>query len=113
MNVEFVKPFIDATLNVLRTMAQIDAMPGKVSLKNSRRSIGDMTGIIGLAGKEVKGSFAISFSESCIRARGLHSNMLGEEINELSGDIMDAVGELTNMISGGAKAELDERGIFF
>ena len=36
--------------------------------------------------------------------------MLGEEIQSLDGDIQDAVGEITNMISGGARAELEKMG---
>jgi chemotaxis protein CheX len=39
--------------------------------------------------------------------------MFGEEINELNDDIKDAVGELTNMISGQARKELEEIGKLF
>lgn len=111
MNVEFINPFINATVNVLRTMGGVSPRPQKPHLKNGSRSYGEVTGIIGLAGKEAKGSFAVSFSKSCIVK--VVSNMLGEEVQDLEGDIMDAVGEITNMISGGARAELENKGYSF
>ncbi len=111
VDVNFINPFIEATVNVLKTMAAIDAKVGKLYLKSGKKSTGDVTGLIGLAGSGKKGSFAVSFKEACIKK--VVSNMLGEEIDELNGDVLDAVGELTNMISGGARAKLAEQGIDF
>jgi len=37
--------------------------------------------------------------------------MLGEEIQEINGDIKDAVGEITNIISGAARKELEQIGL--
>ncbi len=39
--------------------------------------------------------------------------MFGEEMKELNSEITDAVGELTNMISGQARKELEEIGRIF
>ncbi|MDL1969292.1 MAG: chemotaxis protein CheX, partial [Deltaproteobacteria bacterium] len=39
------------------------------------------------------------------------SNMLGEEIKEINGDIKDAVGEITNMVSGSARQKLESLGM--
>lgn len=111
MNVEFINPFINATMNVLSTMGGVAPKPQKPHLKNGSRSYGEVTGIIGLAGKEAKGSFAVSFSKSCIVK--VVSNMLGEDIEDLENDIIDAVGEIANMISGGARAELENKGYSF
>jgi chemotaxis protein CheX len=111
VDVNFINPFIKATLNVLTTMAGMEPKAGKPYLKSGKKSTGDVTGLIGLAGSSKKGSFAVSFKESCIKK--IVTNMLGEEIAELNGDVLDAVGELTNMISGGARAQLAEQGIDF
>ena len=51
MNVEFINPFINATINVLSTMARIEPSLQKPHLKSEVKSHGDVTGIIGLAGK--------------------------------------------------------------
>lgn len=111
MEEEFANPFINATINVLGMMAMIKPSPQKPHMKNDTKSTGDVTGIIGLAGEKAKGSFAISFSEQSILR--IVSNMLGEEIKSMEDGIDDAVGEITNMISGGARAELDKMGYTF
>lgn len=107
MDVQYINPFLEGTLHVLKTMAFIEARPGKPFLKKDNSAKGDITGIIGLAGA-VRGSFALSFTESCILR--IVSNMLGEEITQVNGDIADAVGELTNMVSGAARQRLEAMG---
>jgi chemotaxis protein CheX len=111
MNVDFVNPFISATVNVLETMAFIKTQPGKPEVKKDRVSRGDVTGLCGLAGDQFSGSFAISFTEPAILA--IVSSMFGEPIPALNDDIRDAVGEITNMISGGARRQLSEKGYKF
>jgi chemotaxis protein CheX len=107
MDARFVNPFLEGTINVLRTMAFIEPKPGKPYLKEDNTAAGDISGIIGLTGA-ARGSLALSFSESCILR--IVSNMLGEEIQNLNGDIQDAVGEITNMISGAARKKLEAQG---
>ena len=107
MNVKFVNPFIGATLNVLETMASVKAKAGKPYLKKERVAKGDISGVIGLTG-DVKGTISVSFSEKSILY--IVSNMLGEEITELNEEIKDATGEISNMISGKARQELDTMG---
>ena len=110
MNVEFINPFINATTSVLETMCMISSTPGKPYVKKDNKATGDVSGILGLAGEQT-GSFAVSFSEACIIK--VVSNMLGEEIPSLNKDVEDAVGEITNMISGGARKELGNSGFHF
>jgi chemotaxis protein CheX len=107
MNVKFVNPFLEGTISVLKTMAFVEPTAGKPYLKKDCMARGDISGIIGLTG-EAMGSLALSFSESCILR--IVSNMLGEEINGINGDIKDAVGEITNMVSGVARKHLEADG---
>ncbi len=72
--------------------------------------MGDITGIIGLTGEQ-NGSLAVSFSESC--ALKIVENMVGEKYDKLNQEVADAVGELTNMISGDARAQLQKLGFNF
>ncbi len=112
MRAEFINELLNATVTVLETMAQVSPRPGRPFIKKKRVSVGDVTGIIGMAGENgLQGTFAISFSESCI----LHvvSEMLMEEFTELNDEIRDAVGEITNMISGAARAKLSDMGYHF
>ena len=110
MNALFINPFINATVSVMETMCMLPSTPGSPYAKKDNKAMGDVSGILGLAGEQT-GSFAVSFSESCILKAV--SNMLGEEITSLNKDVEDAVGEITNMISGGARKELAENGFRF
>ncbi len=110
MNATFINPFINATVSVLETMCMLPSSPGSPYVKKDNKAIGDVSGILGLAGEQT-GSFAVSFSESCILKAV--SNMLGEKITALNKDVEDAVGEITNMISGGARKELGDNGFHF
>jgi chemotaxis protein CheX len=107
MNADFINPFLEGTMTVLKTMAFVEPKAGKPFLKKSEKAIGDISGIIGMTGS-AKGSLALSFSEKCILK--IVSNMLGEEYTSINGDIKDAVGEITNMISGAARQNLEKQG---
>jgi chemotaxis protein CheX len=61
--------------------------------------------VIGLAGK-AKGVAVLSLGEEaalCVTQR-----LLGERPTTIDEDVIDAVGELTNIIAGGAKAQLQQ-----
>jgi len=105
MKAEFINPFLHAAKNVLETMAQTPVTPGKPYLKKGRSSYGEVTGIIGMTSDTVSGSMIVSFSRKCILK--IVANMLMEEPKSaIDDEVIDAVGELTNMICGGAKAQL-------
>ncbi|MEA1867504.1 MAG: chemotaxis protein CheX [Thermodesulfobacteriota bacterium] len=108
MDVRFINPFLEATIDVLKTMAFVESRPGKPYLKKDDLAKGDVSGIIGFTGAAT-GSMALSFSEKCILK--IVSNMLGEESKEINDDIKDAVGELTNMVSGAARKNLEPIGL--
>ncbi|MBI5557589.1 MAG: chemotaxis protein CheX [Deltaproteobacteria bacterium] len=105
MKAEFINPFLNATKNVLETMCQTQVKPKKPALKDNSLTYGEVTGIIGMVSAEITGCMILSFSADCI----LHvvANMLMEPPKtKVDDEIVDAVGELTNMICGGAKAQL-------
>lgn len=112
MKVEYLNPFVAATKNVLETMARITVEPRKPHLKEGKGTFGDVTGIIGMASDTVEGCMVISFREACIVP--IVAKMLMEEPQNLaSNEVVDAVGELTNMICGGAKVGLAKLGLNF
>ncbi|HAJ27040.1 MAG TPA: hypothetical protein DCG53_07325 [Syntrophus sp. (in: bacteria)] len=108
MDVEYINPFLSGTLEVLNTMATFQPVPGKPYVKKNDLAGGDVSGIIGITGDAV-GSLAISFSESCIC--NIVGRMLGETFSSINHDVLDAVGELTNMISGVSRTQLEKKGM--
>ena len=107
MDVTLINPFINATINVLETMAFVSVDAGTPYLKKDNTATGDVSGVIGLTGV-ANGTIAVTFEEECILS--VVSGMFGEDMHELNSEIADAVGELTNMISGQARRELEENG---
>lgn len=108
MDVRFVNPFLGGAVEVLSTMAGIGLDPGKPYIKRGNQAEGDISGIIPVDG-EACGSISVTFHFSLIQA--VLKGMLGDEVNEIDADVRDAVGELTNMISGAARRRLGEQGL--
>lgn len=106
---EFINPFLNATMHVLKVQASTECKPGKVHVKKpSDHGVGDVSGVIGIVSDSFNGSVVISFPERTFL--GIMSSMLGEEYTKLDKEIIDGAGELTNMIFGQAKIVLNEKG---
>lgn len=104
----FVNAFLNAIIEILETMAEISPNPGRPFIKKNDNSKGDVSGIIGMAGYRLQGAFAISFQRACIF--DVVERMLGEPVSRINEDVIDCVGEITNMVSGVARAELSNLG---
>ena len=108
VDVKFINAFLESLLNVLATMAQTEARHTKSTIKRDNIARGDVTGIIGMVGNKVVGSMSITFSETAILE--ITSRMLGEECKKIDETVTDMVGEVTNMVTGGAKKTLADIG---
>jgi len=111
MKVEFINPFLSSMLNVMSTMAQMELTPEKPKLKKDEIAKGDVSGLIGMVSPETKGSLSITFDEPL--ALATMKGMVGEAPDTVNEEITDLVGEITNMVTGGAKRMLSEKGFEF
>lgn len=111
MNVEFINPFLSSMLNVMTTMAKLELTPEKPRLKKNTIAQGDVSGLIGMVSKQTKGSLSITFEGTL--ALATMRGMVGEGPNEINEEITDLVGEITNMVTGGAKRMLSQKGFEF
>ena len=111
MNVEFINPFLSSLINVLSTMAQTQLKPGKSRIKTDEKACGDVSGLIGMVGPQTRGSFSITFDEQL--ALTIMERMLGERPDSINEEVTDMVGEITNMVTGGAKNLLGQKGFDF
>ncbi len=112
VDVAFVNPFIQSTLNVFKTMVFMEATMEQPYLK-VQEDLGhtiDISGSIGLAG-QTNGVVVIAFSQEI--ACKISSNMLGEDITEIDDTVKDTIGEMANMIAGGAKGIMAEKQLNF
>lgn len=101
MDPAYIKPFIASIQNVFATMLQMPVTTGEPRLKTDRGAENDISGIIGLSGA-VRGSVVLSFPTQT--AERVVAIFAGQSLQVGTPDFADAVGELVNMISGGAKA---------
>ncbi|VAW84725.1 Chemotaxis protein CheX [hydrothermal vent metagenome] len=111
MDAKFINPVLKAVVNILQTMAQITPQPGKPEIKSGDISRGVISGFIDLAGSDARVSVAVTFSKEAILDIG--SRMMHMELKEVDDIIKDLVGEMANMVAGGAKANLQEAGYDF
>lgn len=101
---EYINPFIESATNVFRTMLSLDVKRGALYFKDGFQPSLEITGVIGLSGI-AKGSVLLGVSKPvAITATEL---LLGEAVASIDHNVVDAVGELTNMIVGAAKAKLE------
>jgi len=105
MRVEYINPFIVSLCNAFRTMLGCEVHRGPLALKTGDTPVHTVSGVVGLSGQAI-GTVVLSLSEPV--ALKAASVMLMSETKTLDADVIDAVGELTNMVAGAAKSELEE-----
>jgi len=111
MQEQFIDSIQESIINVLVTMADMQPQSGKPSVKTGKNIPGDVTGIIDLVSKQKTGSLAISFTKPV--ALEIAKRMLRMETDHIDEMVRDLVGEIANMMAGGAKAKLQEQGYDF
>jgi len=111
MEARFINPFVLALVNALETMLNITPERGSPYLKREGQTQGDISAIIGFAGPTVTGSVALSLPTPV--ALKFYSLMMGEKVYRITNDVQDVVGELANIVTGGAKTELSKEGVTF
>jgi len=105
MKAEYINPFVKSLVNTFGTMVNCEVHRTRLSLKDDSVPRHEISGVIGLSGKAI-GTVVLSLSEQV--ALKSASTMLMAEYTKLDDDVIDAVGELTNMVAGAAKAELEQ-----
>lgn len=105
MKVEYINAFVLSIISVFRTMLGTELVRGDPFVKDGFQPRHDISGIIGLSGN-AKGTIVLSLDrDSALKAT---EALLGEAPHQIDADVVDAVGELANMIAGGAKAKLEQ-----
>ena len=103
---QYIQPFIKVCKSVFQEFVgqKVDArMP--YFMEKEAVSEWDISAIIGLTG-EARGAVVISMKQDL--AIKITSILTGMEYDKLDDDVVDAVGELINIIAGNVKQELEE-----
>jgi chemotaxis protein CheX len=106
MRADYINPFIASLINTFETMVACPLTRGTLYLRGNETKLHHVSGVIGLSGF-AQGTVVLSLEKNV--AQEVAAALLMCDADSLSeSDMVDAVGELTNMVSGAAKAKLDE-----
>jgi chemotaxis protein CheX len=89
-------------------MLQISVEVGAPAIKKEPDSSFDISGIIGMTG-DIEGSVVLSFPTAT--AELVVERFVGCKLARDHEDFADAIGELVNMVSGGAKAKFEGKNV--
>lgn len=103
MDVSFINHFIESTACVFNTMLDCPVTRKSLALKTKAAPTHEVSAIIGLSGKHIG---SLVFSLSLPVALKCTERLLLASFTEVCPEVVDAVGELSNMIAGGAKAQM-------
>jgi len=106
VNVDYINPFIESVEELFSTMMTIPISRGKPYVKNEPTGSHYISGIIGMAG-DASGSVVVSFPR--VLSIKLVSDFLGETLETVDQNVKDGIGELANIVAGGAKKRLSEK----
>lgn len=106
VDANLVNPFLVATLDCMTVMGGLQPARRRLFLKTTPLMHGEIAGVIGLSnpsgGSGVTGSVVVSFPDSL--ARRIVSRLTSEAPESLAKDmVLDGIGEVANMVGGGAK----------
>ncbi|MCL6503463.1 MAG: chemotaxis protein CheX [Pirellulales bacterium] len=105
MKAEYINPFVRSVVNAFSTMIGCEVKRGQLSLGRPGNRLHEVSGVIGLSGTAA-GTVVLSLSREV--ALKVAAALLLVEPEEMNSEVIDAVGELTNIVAGAAKGELDQ-----
>jgi len=104
MKVEYINPFLVSTIAAFDTMLKCKLTRGTPYIKTGSQPSHEVSGVIGLTGR-AQGIVVVGLGREA--ALKVAEVMLQEQPLEINRDVIDAVGELANIIAGRAKSELE------
>ncbi|HBD96109.1 MAG: chemotaxis protein CheX [Spirochaetes bacterium GWF1_31_7] len=110
MRVEYINPFVESSVNVLKEVLGLQVRRENVSLKSKALPVLDIAVIVGLVG-QVEGRVIFDLDRKT--ALNIASKMNDETLTEFDDLAKATITELGNMITGRAVTKLSELGYKF
>jgi chemotaxis protein CheX len=104
---EMIVQLVQATEDVFKTMVFRDLEQVTPIEGEALRPRSNVVGIVGFGGTI---SGLVAFYSTLDAAQEIAGSMLGLDPAEVNGEMPDAIGEVTNMIAGGFRLRMAERG---
>ena len=110
MRVEYINPFIESSISVMKEVLGIDVERKEISLRSKAIPVLDIAVIVGLVG-QVEGRVLFDMSKKT--ALNIVSKMNEEDITEFDEMAKATITELGNLITGRAVTKLSDMGYKF
>jgi chemotaxis protein CheX len=104
LDVQYINPFVLAIKTVLKTMLSVDLTLGKPGMKTDYAASADLTGLLPVSGGK-RGFVRLCFTRKS--ALFVYRSLLFEEGTEINSEVIDAVGEVMNIVAGQARKEIE------
>lgn len=105
MDVRYVNPFVSATTALFERMLGVPLDRGGLKRLPANKPYQGISGVIDLTG-EIDGIVVLNLSRQV--ALGLTTAWMKEKVSEIGPTVIDATGELVNIICGHARSLLEE-----
>ena len=106
-----IEAFSNGLRETLQMMAQVDVNFETARIENQWQKVGDVSGLIEFKSPPFAGSIYIHLPKEILFH--VYEQMVGEKYTELSKDVLDSIGEISNMAYGVAKGKLNPLGFEF
>ena len=77
-------------------------------VRSDNVALGEVSAIIGLTGEKFRGTFIVSFEKELLFS--IVASLFGETPKEINQEVIDAAGEITNMICGSFRRRFEKFG---
>lgn len=108
MDVLIINALMDSLMTIFSTMMNAKVQPGVPIPKSEKTAKGGVSALIGMQAEGANGSVAVTLPLPALSE--ISRKLLGHEITDFDKDAADLAGELSNMLVGGAKRILSEKG---
>jgi chemotaxis protein CheX len=106
---QLAKDISAAVCNAMRETFAAEVTPGVYEIGEGMVSlVGDVSGVIGMAQNYLEGTLTLCLTFETVR--DILPQVIGKSVSVTHEMAVDAVGEITNMIFGQVKADLNRRG---
>jgi len=108
MDIVIIHALMDSMFTIFTTMMNTQARAGVPIPKSHTTAMGGVTALIGMKAEGARGSVAVTLPMPALSE--ISRRLLGDEMTVIDKNAADLAGELTNMLVGGAKRILSEKG---
>lgn len=106
IEVDYINPMVSGLEEVFKTMLGCAVNRTGIDLMENCQALHPVSGIVGVSGKGV-GTVVLSMERS-VAIKAAEVMLMMDSIGKVDNDVLDTVGELTNMVCGNAKAKLSQ-----